>query len=76
MYNCRGVCGGDCNIENKFRLVILAGVLLLIGVILPVLMVIEVLESTLFLNFVAAGSSSAGLMTGLVGISQNMRGRR
>ena len=44
--------------ENPLRLIIVAIVLLLIGVILPFVMVMQWLESTLFLNFLAAFSST------------------
>lgn len=58
------------------KLIIAALVLLLIGVILPFLMVLELLESTLPLNFVAALSSTMGIIIGFIGIAQYMRGRK
>jgi len=59
--------------ENPLRLIIVAIVLLLIGVILPFLMVMELLESTLFLNFISYGCSTAGFITGFIGIAQYVR---
>ncbi len=41
--------------------------LLLLGVILPLLMITQVLESTFFLNFLAYTSSVVGLMVGMMG---------
>jgi hypothetical protein len=43
-------------------------VLMLTGAALPFLMVIHVLESTLFLNFIAFMSQVAGLFMGTVGV--------
>jgi len=50
------------------RLLFTVGVILmLLGVILPFLMVIHVIESTFFLNFFSWGSSVAGLFLGFIG---------
>ena len=50
--------------------------LLLLGVILPFLMVIQVLESTFFLNFFSWAASVAGLAFGTIGFALVSRGRR
>ena len=50
--------------------------LMLLGIILPFLMVIKVLESTFFLNFFAYGASVAGLALGTVGFALWSRNRR
>ena len=62
--------------ENPLRLIIIAVALLLIGVILPFLMVLGLLESTLPLNFIAYACSTAGFITGFIGIAQYTRGRK
>ena len=62
--------------ENPLRLIVIAFGLLIIGVVLPFLMVIKLLDSTLFLNFVAVACSIGGLTTGFVGIMQYRRSRR
>ncbi|MCC7117935.1 MAG: hypothetical protein IT310_05365 [Anaerolineales bacterium] len=54
---------------NPLYILILAGLLMALGVILPFLMVIHVLESTFFLNFFAYGSSTLGFMLGIVGVA-------
>jgi hypothetical protein len=41
--------------------------LLLIGVLLPLLEVLQILESTFFWNFLAFGASFLGLMLGIIG---------
>jgi hypothetical protein len=41
---------------------------MLVGACLPFLMVIHILESTFFLNFIAFGSQVAGLFLGMIGI--------
>ena len=61
---------------NPFRLIIIAVVLLIIGVVLPFLMVLGLVESTLLLNFLAYGSSTTGLILGFVGMTQYMRSRK
>ena len=47
-----------------------------LGIILPFLMVIKVLESTFFLNFFAYGASVAGLAFGTIGFALWSRNRR
>ena len=49
--------------------------LMLLGIILPFLMVIKVLESTFFLNFFSWGVSVAGLGFGTIGFAMYSRGR-
>lgn len=51
-------------------------ILMLVGMILPFLMVLHVLESTFFLNFFAWGSSVAGLALGMIGVATYSRNRR
>jgi len=62
--------------ENPVRLIIIAFVLLIIGLVLPFLMVLGLVESTLLLCFLAYGSSTAGLILGFVGIAQYRRGQK
>jgi hypothetical protein len=50
--------------------------LMIVGVALPFLMVIQLLESTLFLSFLAHGCSMVGLITGFVGVAQYFRSRK
>lgn len=62
--------------RNPLRLIVAALVLLLVGVVLPFLMVLGLVESTLLLNFLAYGSSTTGLILGFVGIAQYRRGQK
>jgi hypothetical protein len=62
--------------ENPLRLIVIGFVLLLIGAVLPFLMLTGVVESTLFLNFLAAVSSIAGITTGFMGVAVYIRRRR
>ena len=59
--------------EKPLRLIAIGFGLLLIGAVLPFLMVIDLVESTLPLNFLAVMSSIAGLTLGFLGITQYMR---
>ncbi len=59
------------------RLLLSLGVIMmLLGIVLPFLMVIQVLESTFFLNFLSWGLSVAGLAFGTIGFAMASRGRR
>ena len=51
-------------------------ILMLLGIILPFLMVIQVLESTFFLNFFSWGLSVAGLAFGTIGFAMHSKGRK
>ncbi|HNA88602.1 MAG TPA: hypothetical protein PK414_11025 [Anaerolineales bacterium] len=44
-------------------------ILLFLGMILPFMMVIRVIDSSFFLNFFASGASTLGLMLGMVGLA-------
>jgi len=59
------------------RLFLGAGlVLLLIGFILPLLMVLQITESTLFLNFFSYFALTLGSMAGFIGITALVNRRR
>jgi hypothetical protein len=49
------------------RLIWIGLALLLTGIILPMLMVMKILTSTFFLNFLSYFISLAGLITGMIG---------
>ena len=50
--------------------------LMLLGIALPFLMIIQVLESSFFLNFFSWGASVAGLSFGTIGFALWTRGRK
>lgn len=50
-------------------LLILGVILMLLGILLPFLMIIRVLQSTFFLNFFSWGASVAGLALGTIGFA-------
>lgn len=62
--------------ENSRNLILVALALLIIGVILPFMMVLELLESTLLLSFLSAASSTSGFILGFVGIAKYVGSRR
>ena len=65
------------NIINSPRFLFGLGVfLMLLGIILPFLMVIQVLESTFFLNFLSWGASVGGLAFGTIGFAMYSKGRK
>ena len=51
-----------------WKLIILGGSMMLVSVIIPLLMVLQVLGSTFFLNFLAYGLSVAGMLIGFIGM--------
>jgi hypothetical protein len=62
-------------VEHPVRLIAIAFGLLLIGAVLPFLMVIGVIQSTIPLNIVAVICSVGGITTGFIAITL-YRGRR
>jgi len=57
-------------------LLVLGMCLMLLGIVLPFLMVIKVVESTFFLNFFSWGASVAGLAFGTIGFATYSRNRK
>ena len=49
------------------QMLIIAVILLVLGVVLPFLMVMDVLESTFFLNFFSYTCQVSGLFLGMIG---------
>ena len=58
-----------------WKLIAIGLVLVIIGVIGPVLMVLELVETTYWLSFVSYGASTCGLIIGMVGSAFYARGR-
>lgn len=58
---------------NPLRLIAIGLVLLLIGAILPFLMLLHWIESTLLLNVVSVMCSTGGLTTGFMGLASYLR---
>ncbi len=58
-------------------MILIAFLLLLAGVVLPFLMVIHVVESTFFLNFLSYTVSLIGILLGTIGVAlYARRGRK
>lgn len=55
--------------EYPGRLIAIAIFLMVFGVVMPFLMTLRIVESTLFLNFLSFGSSVLGLFLGIAGIA-------
>jgi len=51
------------------RMIWIGTLLMVTGVVLPLLMVIKVLESTFFLNFFSYGASVAGMIMATIGLA-------
>jgi hypothetical protein len=61
---------------TPLKLIAIGFVLLLAGAVLPFLMLVGLLESTLFLNLVAVVCSIGGTTTGFIGLAFYMRRQR
>ena len=65
------------SLMNSPRFLLGLGIFLMfVGIILPFLMVIHVLESTFFLNFFSWGASVAGLSFATIGFAMYSKGRK
>ena len=64
------------NMNSPRFLLFLGLFLMVLGIVLPFLIVIKILESTFFLNFFSWGASVAGLALGMVGFAMYSRNRR
>ena len=62
--------------KSPLLLLGLSLILMLVGIILPFLMVVHIIKSTFFLNFLAYIASTVGLFMGIVGMVMNMRMRK
>jgi hypothetical protein len=51
-------------------------VLVLLGAVLPFLMVLQVLKSTFFLNFLSYGATVSGIFLGVIASTQYVREHR
>ncbi len=56
---------------NPRWLIVVGVFLMIVGVILPLLMVVKIVESTFLLNFLSYIASFGGLMMGLVGLAMH-----
>lgn len=63
-------------IRSPRFLVGLGLILMLLGIALPFLILVKVLESTFFLNFFAYGASVSGLFLGVIGVATWVRTKK
>ena len=62
--------------EKPRTLLVIALGLLLFGWVMPFLMVIKVVESTFFLNFLSWGASVGGLNLGVIAVASLVRKKK
>ena len=58
---------------SPLKIILIGFALVVLGVVLPFLMVLHILESTFFLNFFSYGASLVGLFLGLIGSAYYVR---
>ena len=56
-------------LEYPKRLFVIATLLMIFGVVMPFLMVLKVVESTFFLNFLSYGSQVLGFFLGIASVA-------
>ncbi len=61
---------------SPVQLILIGFILSLLGVILPLLMVIHIVQSTFFINFVSYIASVIGLFLGIIGAASYIREHR
>ncbi len=61
---------------SPVKMILIGLFLVVLGVVLPLLMVLDILKSTFFLNFFSYGASLAGLFLGLIGAASYVREKR
>ncbi len=59
--------------KQPLRLILIGFVLVTLGMVLPFLMVMQVVESTFFLNFFSFGASVSGIFLGIIGGAMYVR---
>jgi hypothetical protein len=58
---------------SPLKMILIGLALAILGIVLPFLMVLHILESTFFLNFFSYGASLVGLFLGMIGSAMYMR---
>jgi hypothetical protein len=58
---------------HPWKIILLAGGMMFVSILLPLLMILQVLRSTFFLNFLAYGLSVAGMILGFIGMVSLVR---
>ncbi len=61
---------------RPWNLILIGFLLSVLGVVLPFLMVIQIVQSTFFLNFFSFIASVTGLILGIIGAALYVRSRR
>ena len=61
---------------QPWKMILLGASMMLVSMVLPWLMVLQILRSTFFLNFLSYGLSVAGLFIGFIGMMSMVRIRR
>ena len=64
------------NSSNSIIYILIGFVLVVLGAVLPFLLVMRVIESTFFINFLAYGISVGGLFLGFIGAALYVNERR
>ena len=64
------------SVLSPVRMIVLGGVLVVVGFLLPLLMLLHVIPSTFLLNFIAYAASFFGLTVGVIGSAMSARIKR
>jgi membrane protein implicated in regulation of membrane protease activity len=61
---------------QPWKMIVVGASMMLVSMVLPWLMVLQILRSTFFLNFLAYGLSVAGMLIGFIGMVSMVKIRR
>lgn len=61
---------------HPWKIIGLGFSLVLLGVLIPLLIILQVIRSTLFLNFLSYSASTAGMIVGFIGMTFLVRVKR
>ncbi len=62
-------------LSHPGKTILLGFILVMVGLIIPVLMVMHILEASFFLSFLSFGSSVSGLFLGIIGAAMYSKKR-
>ncbi len=60
-------------LKHPVAVMLLAVFMMVLGIVIPLLMVLQIIESTFFLNFLAFALSVGGLFLGIIGVATVVR---
>ena len=60
-------------LATPWKIILVGFILVLLGAVLPLLMVLQILRSTYFLNFFSYAATTCGLALGVIGAAMHVK---